>query len=175
MNMRMLPLAVLAAASLAASPAARASDLYPPMQRAPAYNASNFDFGGMYLGALLGAGIGSTTDGTIGVAIGVNFTGLDPLAVGTEVQGGVYDHGGIATYDLLALAHLGVLVTDSIMAYGALGGGFNTTGSFQAEWAWGGGVEMAVSDSLSARVEALRTSANSGTTKLTAGLLWHLR
>lgn len=176
--MRIRSLAVAIAAAMLVTAGARAAELYPPMQAAPAYDPSAFSFDGMYLGALLGANFGATTDGTIAAVAGVNYSGADPIIPGAEVQAGLSDHSGKAAYDLLALGHLGVLMTDSILAYGALGAGLDTTGSTRAVWAAGGGVDFGIAQSLSARGEVLYTDGFSGgdaSTRVTAGLMWHLQ
>lgn len=177
MAMRFMSVAVLLAFALAGG--AKASDLYPPMQPAPAYNPAAFQFEGLYLGAYLGAGLSSgSTNGTLGGVVGVNFAVADPVMAGGEIQGGVYGANGSTAYDFLALGHLGVLLTDSVLAYGALGAGVNSVGTTKGVWAAGGGVDFAVTDSLSARGEALYTHPMSGSgdaTKVTAGLLWHIQ
>lgn len=167
---RLLLWPALAALFLVA-PSAHAADF--------GYGPAGFSFDGLYLGPYLGGAISpSDTDGTIGGAVGVHFTGMDPLVTGAEIQGGVADHNSKAAYDLLALGHLGVLVTNDIMAYGALGGGVDTAGSTHAVWSAGGGAAIGITDSLSARGEALymhEVGGSANKTKVTAGLMWHLR
>ena len=170
MRVRAIALAV-AAIGLATS--AQAADLLR-MQPAPAYNAAAFNFNGFYLGAQGGGTFGSASIGSLGVVAGSNFDISDPIIAGIEFQGD-YLFNGSASYDFYALGRLGVVVTNNLLAYGELGTGWvgGTT-----NYAFGGGLEYALTDTLSIKGEALGTGAwgaSPSATRIQAGLLFHLQ
>jgi outer membrane immunogenic protein len=174
--MRIATLLVGLAAAAAAIGGARASDLYPPMQPAPAYNPAAFNFNGFYLGAQGGALLGSTSGGELGVVAGANFDIASTVVAGLEFQGDwLAGSSSTATYDFFVLGRLGVVVSDSFMAYADIGPGWiGGAGSY----AVGGGGEYALTDALSVKGEVLGTGAwgaSPSNAKVQAGLLFHLQ
>lgn len=167
---------ILAGAALAVSMAAsaQAADLLAPAD--PIYSSPLFDFEGLYVGATGGGALASGTPyGTLGVVVGANFAVTDGIVAGVEFQGDTYwNGGGFAAYDALALGRVGGFVADNAMVYGDLGAGFL---SGTAVYAFGGGVEMAMTDQISVRGELQGIGAFGAMPsvgKATVGLLWHM-
>lgn len=166
---------LLAGAALAVltASAASAADLLGPVD--PIYDSPLFDFEGLYVGATGGGAFTGTMYGTLGVVVGANFAITDGIIAGVEFQGDTYWTGaGYAAYDALALGRVGGFVADNTMIYGDLGAGvLNGT----PVYAFGGGVEMAMTDQLSVRGDLQGLGAFGGApsaAKATVGLLWHL-
>ena len=143
----------------------------------PIYDSPLFNFEGFYAGLQLG---GANVPGpgyvwTAGVVAGVNFALNQAILGGIEFQGGASWNGtGMTGADVLLLGHVGGYVTDQIMLYGALGGGWvSGTGSY----AFGAGAEMPLTDQLAVRAEVLGTGTWGMTpngARATAGLLFHM-
>jgi outer membrane immunogenic protein len=162
-----------AALAALAGTSAQGADLLTPAD--PIYDSPLFDFEGLYVGGTGGLAVNGTIFGTVGGVVGANFAITDGILAGVEFQGDAYfNGGGFTAYDALALGRLGVFISDNAMLYGDLGGGFvNGT----AAYAFGGGVEMAMTDQLSVRgdlqgIGAWGAAPSVG--KATVGLLWHL-
>lgn len=191
MFVRSLSLGVAAAALLAGG--AQAADLIIPTTPVPVYEAAGFDWDGLYAGVELGGvfnsfGAGSlpsnVTQGVVGGIVGVNFTVADPVIVGLEVQGDyVWGSGGDSGL-FLALGRVGAVVTDQVLVYAAGGVGVQTRSGFDSSgvYALGGGVEFAVTDSVSVRGEVLGLGDFSGpfaggdffeSAKATVGVFYH--
>ncbi|MDR3470948.1 MAG: hypothetical protein P4M09_04555 [Devosia sp.] len=174
--MRMTTLLVGLAAAGIALGGAQASDLYPAMQPAPAYNPAAFNFNGFYLGAQGGGVLGSYQGGEIGVVAGANFDVASPIIAGLEFQGDwLPGSSSSTTYDFFILGRGGVLVSDSLMAYAEIGPGW--IGGAQS-YAFGGGGEYALTDVLSVKGEVLGVGAwgaSPSSAKIQAGLLFHLQ
>lgn len=172
---------------------AQAADLIIPTTPEPMYEAAGFDWEGLYAGAELGGvfnnfGVGSlpsnVTQGVVGGIIGVNFMVADPLLLGLEAQADyVWGSGGDAGL-FLAMAHVGAVVTDRVLVYAAGGVGFQTMSGFDNSgvYALGGGVEVALTDSVTVRGEILGLGDFSGpfsggdffeSTKATVGIFYH--
>ena len=169
---------LLAGAALAVSmaSAASAADLLISGPADPIYSSSLFNFEGLYVGGTGGGALtGGSLYGTLGVVVGANFAITDGIIAGVEFQGDTYwGGGGYAAYDALALGRVGGFLSDNTMVYGDLGAGL-LNGS--AVYAFGGGVEMAMTDSLSVRGDVQGIGLFGGTpsvAKATVGLLWHL-
>ncbi len=166
---------LLAGAALAVltASAASAADILTPID--PVYDSPLFDFEGLYIGATGGGGFTGTMYGTVGVVVGANFAITDGIIAGVEFQGDTYWNGaGFAAYDALALGRIGGFVADNAMLYGDLGAGVL---SGTPVYAFGGGVEMAMTDQLSVRGDLQGVGAFGGApsaAKATVGLLWHL-
>ncbi|MEQ1770683.1 MAG: hypothetical protein ABL879_12665 [Devosia sp.] len=152
--------------------AASAADLLTPV---PITEASLFDFEGFYLGATAGLATSGSLYGNFGVVAGNNFAVTDGIIAGVEFQlSGYFAGGGLVAYDALALGRVGGFISDNTMLYGELGVGL-LDGS--AAYAFGGGVEMAMTDSLAIRGELQGLGEfGSGVSvgKATAGLIWHM-
>jgi outer membrane immunogenic protein len=165
-------LAGAALAVLAAS-AAPAADLLTPVD--PIYNSPLFDFEGLYVGGTGGgAYTAGTLYGTLGVVVGANFAVTDGIIAGVEFQGDTYWNGGYAAYDALALGRLGGFISDNAMLYGDLGAGVLNGAPV---YAFGGGVELAMTEQLSVRGDLQGLGLFGGTpsvAKATVGLLFHV-
>jgi outer membrane immunogenic protein len=166
---------LLAGAALAVSmaTAASAADLLTPLD--PIYDSPLFDFEGLYIGGTAGAAMSGGLAGTLGVVVGANFAVTDGIIAGVEFQGDTYwTGGGYAAYDALALGRVGGFVSDNAMIYADLGAGLlNGT----TVYAFGGGVELAMTDQLSVRGDLQGIGAFGGgpsTAKATVGLLFHV-
>ena len=153
---------------------ASAADLLTPVPITD-YGSGLFDFEGFYVGATGGLVSSGSVGGTLGVVVGNNFAITDGIIAGVEFQGDLYlNGGGISTFDALALGRIGGFVSDNTMLYGELGAGIvgGTT-----VYAFGGGAELALTDSLAVRGELQGIGAwGSGPSvgKATAGLIWHM-
>src|SRR3569833_1460861 len=162
-----------AALAVAMASAAIAADLLMPAD--PIYSSPLFNFEGLYLGGSAGGALsGGTGYGTLGVVVGANFAVSDRIMAGVEFQGDAYWNGGFTAYDALALGRIGGFVSDNTMLYGDVGAGFKNN---VAQYAIGGGAEMALTDQLSLRGDLQFIGPFGGlpsTAKATAGLLWHL-
>ena len=190
MFVRSLSLGVAAAALLAGG--AQAADLIIPTTPVPIYEAAGFDWEGLYAGVNLGGvftnanGLTnldvSTTQFSIGGAVGVNFIVADPILVGLEVQGDYVFQNGDDAGLFLALARVGAVVTDQVLVYAAGGIGVTSkSGVSEAVYALGGGIEVAVTDAVSVRGEVLglgdfSNAAGDGIfdgAKATVGVFYH--
>jgi outer membrane immunogenic protein len=174
MNIRTLLIGAVAAGAMAT--AAHAADLSLPVQPAPVVDTTAFSFEGLYLGGYAGGAIAGGTWGTVGVLAGVNFAVSSAILAGVEVQAGIYGISGATAYNAFALGHLGVLVTDSVLAYAALGVGVLPSAPSETAWLAGGGLEFAATDNLSFRAEGLygrSFSSSRDGAQFTVGLIWH--
>lgn len=117
----------------------------------------------------------------IGTVAGYNFALNDAFRVGAEAQLGVnFDTSGDAGFDVLALAHAGVVPMDGLLVYAAAGGGMIEN---EAAYALGGGVEYALWGNTALRGEGLVIGRGDGfggkapervvSTKVTLGAIWH--
>ena len=185
--------ALLIGVSIAAlgSVAAQAADLIIPTTPEPIYEAAGFDWEGLYVGARAGGQFNgandyanypaNTTSGVLGVAAGVNFLPMDPLLVGVEVTGDYIWNNSFSTGEFFANLRAGAVVTDSVLVYAIGGVGTNNrTGFNQGVYQLGGGVELAVTDSISVRGELVGQGDFDGaadpffeTAKATVGVYYH--
>ena len=141
------------------------------------FNSPLFNFEGFYVGGTLGAGSFPTSGGagTVGVVVGANFALGDTVLAGVEFQGdALWNGGGIVGFNALFLAKLGAYLSDEMVVYGTGGAGIvdGTT-----SYGLGAGIEMALADQLSGRVEAMATGpwgAAPNGAKIAVGLLWHM-
>ena len=141
---------LLAGAALAVltASAASAADLLVDTPADPIYSSPLFDFEGLYVGAAGGGAYTGTLYGTLGVVVGANFAVTDGIIGGVEFQGDTYWNGGYAAYDALALGRIGGFVSDNAMLYGDLGAGVLNGAPV---YAFGGGVELGMTDQVSIR------------------------
>jgi len=162
---------------------AQAADLLLPAQPAPVVDTSIFSFDGFYAG-ITGGGAwvsGGGSAGTLGVVAGANFTVADPFLLGVEGQfDGLYYNEGFNGYDALILGKIGVLASPQVLVYASLGGGWvhtNDPDVTNGAWAYGAGVEVAVTDNMSVRGEVLGLhipdAAEQNAAKATIGVLFH--
>ena len=167
---------ILAGAALAVltASAASAADLLVDTPADPIYSSPLFNFEGLYLGATGGGAFTGTVYGTLGVVVGANFAVTDGIIAGVEFQGDTYWNGGYAAYDALALGRIGGFVSDNAMLYGDLGAGLLNGAPV---YAFGGGVELGVSEQISLRgdLQGLGVfGATPSVAKATVGVLWHI-
>lgn len=154
----MLRVSAFGLLALASVGAASASDLIIPTTPQPIYEAGGFDWSGAYAGVSLG-GLFADESGLVlaGGVAGYNIIVADPILVGIEFQG-TYDWEDIYhSTKLSANVRLGAIVTDDVLVYGIVGAGRYSTnvphnGSF---YQFGGGVELAVTDSVTVRGEVV--------------------
>lgn len=189
MFVRSLSLGVAAAALLAGG--AQAADLIIPTTPQPIYEAAGFDWEGLYAGVRAGGQfVGSTayagypinsTSGVLGAAVGVNFIPVDPFLIGAEVTGDYIWNNAFSTGEFFANLRAGAVVTDSVLVYAIGGLGTNNrTGFSQGVYQLGGGVELAVTDSVTVRGELVGQGDFDGAAdsffegaKATVGVFYH--
>jgi len=165
MLVRSLALGVAAVALL--SSAANAADLIIPTSPEPIYEAAGFDWEGLYAGARIGGSFVDTAgfDATglvVGGAVGVNFLPADAFLVGVEATADYvwYDDAVFADRgEFFANVRAGAILTDSVLVYALAGVGV-ANGDFigddtQGMYQLGGGVELAVTDSITVRGEVV--------------------
>lgn len=173
MNLAHKLLAGAALAVLMASTAS-AADLLVDTPADPIYSSPLFDFEGLYFGGTAGGALSGSLFGTLGVVVGANFAVTDGIIAGVEFQGDTYWNGGFAAYDALALGRVGGFLSDNAMVYGDLGVGLLNSAP---AYAFGGGVELAMTDNLSVRGDLQGLGVFGGTpsvAKATVGLLFHI-
>jgi outer membrane immunogenic protein len=190
MFVRSLSLGVAAAALLAGG--AQAADLIIPTTPQPIYEAAGFDWEGLYAGVRVGGQFaGGTTDyanyplsstsGVLGAAVGVNFIPVDPFLIGAEVTGDYIWNNAFSTGEFFANLRAGAVVTDSVLVYAIGGLGTNNrTGFSEGVYQLGGGVELAVTDSVTVRGELVGQGDFDGAAdsffegaKATVGVFYH--
>jgi outer membrane immunogenic protein len=190
MFVRSLSLGVAAAALLAGG--AQAADLIIPTTPQPIYEAAGFDWEGLYAGVRVGGQFAnattdyanyplSSTSGVLGAAVGVNFIPVDPFLIGAEVTGDYIWNNAFSTGEFFANLRAGAVVTDSVLVYAIGGLGTNNrTGFSEGVYQLGGGVELAVTDSITVRGELVGQGDFDGAAdsffegaKATVGVFYH--
>ena len=152
-------------AALAASPAQAADPIVVSVQSRPEgipVAGAPIEWSGFYAG-IYGVAAGDRDDGAalgLGIDLGVNAQ-FDVVLVGAEVALQAQTSEPLETAYGQVLGRTGLLLTDEVVIYAAAGYGFELDGPASDILA-GGGVEMAVSDSLSLRAEYLRGFASDG-------------
>jgi len=145
---------------------------------------SGYGFEGFYAGVLVGGVLDGTsayltapdvTAINLGLAVGVNFYLTDSIVGGLEVQGGANIGASATTFDALGLARLGFAPGDDFMVYGVAGlGTVGATGVY----AFGGGIEAAVTQTIGVRGEILglgQWGTTPNAVKATAGVIWRMQ
>jgi outer membrane immunogenic protein len=187
--------ALLAGASLAilGSVAAQAADLIIPTTPAPIMESAGFSWEGLYAGVRAGGQfIGSgtayagspanSTAGVLGASVGVNFLPVEPFLLGAEVTADyIWNNAAPSTGEYFVNVRAGAVVTDSVLVYAIGGVGTNSrTGFNQGVYQLGGGVELAVTDSVSVRGEVVGQGDFDGASdsffeaaKATVGVAYH--
>lgn len=170
-----------AAATLAIGASAQAADAIRPVPVMPvAPVASAFDWNGFYIGARVGAQNEYNVPDTswlLGAQMGVNAT-FDFVLVGAEVAiDGIFDTAGTHAYGEI-LARGGVLVSNEVLLYGAVGYGsdFGAAAGAGNHILAGGGLEFAVTSDVSLRAQYLHGWAQGGGNdihKFTIGANFH--
>ena len=139
----------------------------PVMPTMPVVDDSGFDWNGFYAGISAGGQHETTpedTSWTLGAQVGVNAA-FDFFLVGGEVAlDGVFDDDTYAYGSILGRG--GVIITDELLAYGAVGYGsdFDTSGGPGDHILAGGGLEFAVTNDVSVRGQYLYGWEQSGAT-----------
>jgi len=163
--------ALLATSAFAAftGVALAADPILPPPAAMPVYEAplpAGNAWEGAYLGIYGGAGFvddeiiadDAETFYGLGVTAGFNFALTDSVIAGVEVQAGYYDWNDdfedVNGFESYALGRLGLAVTDAVLVYGVAGVGY--VENVDGVYAFGGGVEVALTESLSLKGEVLR-------------------
>ena len=152
-------------AVFAASPAQAADPIVVSVQSRPEgipVAGAPIEWSGFYAG-IYGVAAGDRDDGAalgLGIDLGVNAQ-FDVVLVGAEVALQAQTSEPLETAYGQVLGRTGLLLTDEVVIYAAAGYGFELDGPASDILA-GGGVEMAVSDSLSLRAEYLRGFASDG-------------
>lgn len=176
-------LALAGLVTAAPAGAAMAADLItiPTSTQAelPVVQDSGFDWTGFYAGVYGGAQNGSVsgTQYGIGAIAGVNAQ-FDFYLLGAEVAvTGLADNGtvGETTYGQI-LARAGLAVSDNVAIYAAGGYGIDLGVPDEQDVLLGGGVELAVTDSISVRAQYLHGfPVEGGNTKdqFTVGAAYH--
>lgn len=160
------PFAVLAALLVLPMGAAKAADpivvsLESQPEGIPVAGGS-MEWSGFYAG-IYGVAAGDREDDStlgLGVDLGINAQ-FDVVLVGAEVALQATTSEPLETAYGQVTGRAGLLLTDEVVIYAAAGYGFELGGPDNDVLA-GGGVEMAVSDSLSLRAEYLRGFASDG-------------
>lgn len=139
------------------------------------FNSPLFNFEGFYVGGTAGAATYAGGTGTVGVVVGANFELTDGILAGVEFQGdALWNGGGFVGFDALFLGKLGAYLSDETLLYGTAGAGvINGTGSYGL----GAGIELALAEQLSGRVEGMVTGPWGGAPnggKVAVGLIWHM-
>lgn len=159
--MKLMSIAVAGLASVALSGAAMAADAMAlPVTSGggemPVYDDAGFDWNGFYAG-VYGIGQVSPVGGTqwgLGINAGVNAQ-LDFFLLGGEVALHGLTGGAIDTAYGQILGRAGVLITDDVLLYAAAGYGYDFGAPAEDDFLLGGGVELAVNESVSVRAQYL--------------------
>lgn len=137
-----------------------AADLSIPSTPEPIVPEAGFNWDGLYLGVQGGGYFedGYDTQGFIGGVVGVNVVVADPIVLGAELDANYYFEGDLAAAgELLALGKVGVLATPDLLIYATAGAGWVSEegGDDYTELAIGGGIEAALTDSVTMRAQVL--------------------
>ncbi|WDR03203.1 porin family protein [Devosia algicola] len=172
-------LPILAASFAGATAFAADSSTFPstlPVQVSN-YAQPTFDWNGFYTGIYSGIKANQTggTQYGLGVNVGVNAA-FDFYLVGGEVAiEGLTGGPGSTSYAEI-LGRAGVIVADNVLVYGAAGYGIDLGVPNEQDWLAGGGVEIAVGDSISLRgqyVHAFPGSGGNAKDQITVGAAYH--
>ena len=176
MKITMRKVLLAGAALVAMTTASTAADIMmsAPAPTAPPPPAPSFNWSGPYAGLI---GLYYNEGGSVfglGAAAGYNFTnggwlfGLEGRALGLAYAP--------ISYNFVGLARAGYMVGDALI-YGAVGGGYfnNFAGAAGLYLNVGGGVEVAVGESVSVRLEGMGYRYGVGAWGIHAGLgvNWH--
>lgn len=131
----------------------------------PVHDANDpFDWNGFYAGVYGVGQVGSTSGTQVGLGInaGVNAQ-LDFFLIGGEVAlHGLTSGSALDTAYGQILGRAGVVITDSVLLYAAVGYGLDVTAFAEDDLLLGGGVEVAIADELSLRAQYLHSFPLSG-------------
>jgi len=161
--------------AVAADPISYSTSAQQQIPVAPA--TGQYDWSGFYAGVFGGY---QRTDNAadrfgLGIDAGVNVT-FNFMLAGAEVAVTGLTSDGATSAQIQGVGRAGVLVTDSLLAYGAAGYGIDSGDASNADVLVGGGLEYAVSPDLSVRAQYLRgmpvTGSEAGN-QLTLGAQFH--
>ena len=156
---------LIAVMALATGPARAADPIVVSLQSEPEgipVAGAPMEWSGFYAG-IYGVAAGDRDGGAafgLGVDLGINAQ-FDVVLVGAEVALQATTSEPLDTAYGQVLGRAGLLLTDEVVIYAAAGYGFELDGPANDVLA-GGGLEMAVSDSLSLRAQYLRGFASDG-------------
>jgi hypothetical protein len=139
------------------------------------YNTWTFDFEGFYVGLYGGGATAVQLTGNVGAMAGVNFAITEQIMTGLEFQAGYVGGTTVSSFDALALARLGFMLSPQSMVYAEGGGGW---AGGVASYAFGAGFEMAATDFLGVRADVLALGPWAGAingARGTIGLVWHVQ
>lgn len=178
MFVRSLSLGVAAAALMVGG--AHAADLIIPTTPQPIYEAAGFSWDGLYAGVQAGGHFNNgATFGVVGAHVGVNFIVADPILLGLEGTAEYWWNDVANGGEFLINARLGAVVTDSVLVYAIAGTGIETgAGVSNGVYQLGGGVEFAVTDSVTVRGQVVGYGAYNSPdafagAKATVGVSYH--
>lgn len=174
--------------ALSTGVAAQAADLIIPTTPVAIYELAGFSWEGLYAGVR--GGVAGYADnggaqgnfGLVGGVVGVNLIVADPLLIGAEISGDYYWNATTTGTAIFANVKAGVVVTDAALIYALAGVGVDTSGGVSSSlYQFGGGVELAVTDSVTVRGEVVAQgdfSAGAGDTfiegaQATVGVFYH--
>ena len=168
---------VLAAFTLA--PAVRAADAVTidlAGAEVPLYAGESFDWDGFYAG-VYGVGQGGGGDAALGagVELGLNAQ-FEFVLVGGEIALHGLTDGSTETIYGQVTGRTGLLLTDDVLVYAALGYGVDFGAAGNEDLLVGGGVELALPQNVSVRAEYLRGLPIGGGTpvdQVTLGTRFH--
>ena len=149
---------------MTAAAGVQAADLIIPTAPQPiiaSYDAAGFDWTGLYVGANVGGEFtGANSNGVVGALAGYNFAVTDAVIAGVEGRADyVFDGDDFSAGEYLALARVGVVATENVLAYGTAGLGYRDTSNNGASeggiYAFGAGAEIAATENVSLRGEVL--------------------
>lgn len=147
------------ALSLAATPALAQDPIVLPTTAEsglPLHDSASFDWDGFYAG-VFGAATSSPANGPqygVGLNLGFNRT-FDFVLIGGEVAFHAAGNDLVASSYLQAVGRGGVLVTDSVLLYGAAGIGTDPGAGTDNHVLAGAGLEVGLTDSVSLRGQYL--------------------
>lgn len=147
-------LALGVAAVALASSSAFAADLIVPTTPEPIMESAGFSWDGLYAGVQGGGQFYTATSyGLVGAHVGANFTVAAPIVVGVEGTAEWIFNNNASFGEFFANGRLGAVVTDQVMIYALAGTGVevNNAGTTFGTYQLGGGVEFAVTESVSVR------------------------
>ena len=169
--------AVIAALSLTVgAQAADAINIDLAGTEVPLYEGDAFDWDGFYAGVYgVGQGGGAGTALGAGVELGMNAQ-FEFVLVGGEIALQGLTDGATETIYGRVTGRTGLLLTDDVLVYAALGYGVDFGAAGNEDLLVGGGVELALQDNVSVRAEYLRGLPIGGGTpvdQITLGTRFH--
>ncbi|KQN76961.1 porin family protein [Devosia sp. Leaf64] len=178
----MIRTALAITAALLSTAAVSAADLIIPTSPEPIYEAGGFSWEGLYVGARAGGQwFTASTYGVVGGVAGFNFMPADSVVLGAEVTGDYTWNNAFHGGEFFVNTRGGFLLTDAALVYAIGGMGFYTSDNlYIGLYQLGGGVEFAVTDSVTVRGEVVGQGSFTGnigrffdSAKATVGVSYH--